>query len=77
MRGGGSDGDVDAPTLSDFDRRLTIRGVRPSDSGHYACTAHYESRVDAAAGSGDPTTTHAHQTTVTVELRVGGGKRQP
>jgi len=57
---------------SDFDRRLTINDVRRSDSGNYTCTAHYESQVDAS-NPDEPSTTHAHQTTVQIELRVSGG----
>ena len=67
MRGG-------AWKLSDFDRRLTIENVRPSDGGSFTCTAHYESHVDAAGSDHDqPTATYAHQINVTVELRVIGG----
>jgi len=62
-------------SLSDFDRRLTIRGVTSSDAGTYTCTAHYENHVDAS-DTGGPTKTHVHHLTATVriELRVSGGK---
>lgn len=55
-------------SLSDFDRRLTIHNVTRSDSSNYSCTADYEIR------SGQQATTHVHQLTVTIELRVTGGK---
>ena len=60
-------------SLWDFDRRLTLRGVGRSDCGHYMCTAHYELLVDASHSDEPSTTKHAHQTSVTVELRVRGG----
>jgi len=62
-------------SLSDFDRRLTIRGVTSSDAGTYTCTAHYENHVDASDTEG-PTKTHVHHLTasVRIELRVNGGR---